>query len=223
MTPYDWQQSIAQRAQFAESRLVGGIPVAAVSRPEGILAVTLTPGPRKIFEIYDRLMLAAIGLQSDIEAVRTLSIDFCHQEGFHRSGDDVTIQRLSSTVSSSMKHQFGDLQSVPLAVRCLLAEAGDTPEHDRFVVVDPDGDYSECSCAACASPVPPTEKEQKILDKARSAKTTEKACEIIEGVLREAAKNREGETLEVEAALLRREAVAGRCFARLDDQRIGSI
>jgi proteasome alpha subunit len=152
MTPYDWQESIAQRTEFADARLEGGVPLVAVSLKSAVLCVTLSSGPRKIFEVYDRLMLGALGQQADLEAIRTAAIDFCHQEGFRRSEEDVTIQRLSSSLSASLKQAFGDLSTVPFAVKCLLTEVADSGDEDRFVVLDPQGDYRESKGIACAAP-----------------------------------------------------------------------
>ena len=65
-----------------------------LSYDKGVLLFTVKRTQRKIFEIYDQLMYSAIGNQADVEAVRLAAIDFAHQEGFHRSPDDVSIQRL---------------------------------------------------------------------------------------------------------------------------------
>lgn len=143
MSPFDWNESIAQREQYIETRLATGIPVIAVSLPEGILCVTRRRRTRKIYEVYDRILMAGVGIQSDIEAIRTASIEFCHQEGFQRSEDDVTVQRLSSAISQPVKKAFSDLRTAPLLARVLFAEVGSTPAEDCFMKLGADGDYHE--------------------------------------------------------------------------------
>ena len=41
-------------------------------------------------------MMSAVGNQSDVESIRSAAIDVAHTEGFSRSTDDVTIQRMIS-------------------------------------------------------------------------------------------------------------------------------
>ncbi len=141
-TPYDWQESIGHRAQYVESRLASGAPVLAVSLQEGILAFTVRRQARKIFEIYDRLMFSAIGQQSDVESMRSAAIDFAHQEGYQRSEQDVTIQRVVGTLSQPLKKAFGDFSMSPLVMRCLFMEVCRTPADDTYCVMDYDGDYT---------------------------------------------------------------------------------
>lgn len=142
VTPYDWQENIGHRARFVESRLEGGVPVAAASIPEGILLATFRYQSSKIYEIYDRIAFSAIGTQSDMEQVRVAAIEFCHQEGYRRSEDDVTIQRVATHLSRPIKQAFGDPSTSPMVVRSLFVEIGDELEHDKFFAIDYDGDYS---------------------------------------------------------------------------------
>ncbi len=141
MTPYDWQESIGNRAQYIETRLEAGVPVVAVSLDEGILVATYRLNVRKIYEVYDELLFAAIGLQSDIEAVRVAAVEFCHQEGFRRSEEDVTLQRVATVISDPIKKAFADFRTAPLVFRGLFAEVGQSPEDDKYATIDYDGDY----------------------------------------------------------------------------------
>ena len=123
-TPYDWQEGIGNRAQYIEGKLAAGSPVLAVSLPEGILVYTFRRQARKIFEIYDRLIFAAVGQQSDVESIRGSALDFASREGYNRSEEDVTIQRVATGISVPIKKAFGDFGTAPLVVRCLFAEVG---------------------------------------------------------------------------------------------------
>lgn len=142
VTPYDWQEGIGHRAGFVEAKLRHGSPVITISRPEGILAVSFRRQTPKVYEIYDRLLFAAVGQQSDIEAIRVAALEFAHQEGFNRSEKDVTIQRVVNAISGSIKRAFGDFGSTPVVARSVFAEVADTPDGDRFLLVDYDGDYA---------------------------------------------------------------------------------
>jgi proteasome alpha subunit len=97
---------------------------------------------RKIYEIYDSLLFSGLGQQSDIEALRTGAIDFAHQEGYQRSEEDVTIQRVVNALSQPMKRAFGDFNYAPVVARGLFAEVGRTVEKDQFFLLDFDGDYT---------------------------------------------------------------------------------
>jgi proteasome alpha subunit len=142
LTPYDWQEGIGNRAQYIESKLSQGLPVVAVSLEEGILVLTYRRQSQKVFEVYDRLVFAAIGRQTDIEAIRMAALEFTHREGYNRSEDDVTIQRVVTAVSTPIKRAFGDFGSAPIVARSIFGEVGDHPESDLFYVVDYDGDFA---------------------------------------------------------------------------------
>lgn len=142
ITPYDWQEGIGHRAQYVESRLAGGVPVVAVSLDAGLLCVTYRRQSRKVYEIYDRLMFAGLGQQSDVEAIRVSAIDFTHQEGFQRSEKDVTIQRVVAAISDPIKRSFADFASPPVVARAMFMQVGEGPGLDRYFVIDFDGDFT---------------------------------------------------------------------------------
>jgi proteasome alpha subunit len=142
ITPYDWQEGIGNRAQYIEGKLKHGSPVLAVSLEAGILIYTRRRQTRKIFEVYDRLGFSAVGQQSDVEALRTAAVEFAHQEGYNRSEQDVTVQRVATALSAPVKKAFGDFSSSPLVARSLFVEVNDTVEEDLYYVLNYDGDYA---------------------------------------------------------------------------------
>ena len=142
LTPYDWNQSIQTRTEYIEERLRDGSPVVALSLPEGVLLASIHRAQRKVYEIYDRLAFGAVGNQSDIETMRNASLDFAHREGFQRSPDDVTAQRLvGSILAPALKKAFGDPFTAPFVFRGLFAEVAEDPEHDAFFTLGFDGEY----------------------------------------------------------------------------------
>jgi proteasome alpha subunit len=141
-TPYDWQEGIGNRAQYIEGRLAQGAPVFAVSLNQGILLFTYRRQARKIYEIYDRLVMAGIGRQTDVEAMRLSALEFASREGYSRSEEDVTIQRVANAMSAPLKRAFSDFSTAPLVARTLFAEVGPSPIEDLYQVLDYDGDFS---------------------------------------------------------------------------------
>ncbi|MDW8106070.1 MAG: hypothetical protein RMK45_01180 [Armatimonadota bacterium] len=142
LTPYDFQENLQQRAQYIRNRLRAGSPVIGISYDNGVMLLSFKRRGRKVFEVYDRLMFSAIGNQADVENLRVAAIDFSHQEGFIRSPDDVTIQRVVGfALSPALKRAFGDPLTAPFVVRALFAELHDTPERDLFYTLNYDGEF----------------------------------------------------------------------------------
>ena len=141
-TPYDWNQSIQTRMEYIDERLRDGSPVVGIAIPEGVLLLSIHRAQRKVYEVYDRLIFGGIGAQSDIETMRNAAIDFAHREGFQRSPDDVTAQRLvGSVLSPALKKAFADPFTAPFTFRGLFAELGDRSEHDVFYALGYDGEF----------------------------------------------------------------------------------
>lgn len=143
-TPFDFNEAIVQRRDHALEGLRLGSPVIGMSLPRGVLLVTVRRSQRKIYEIYDRLMYSAIGNQSDIEAVRLGAVDLASREGFERSPDDVTAQRLVGfSLSPALKEVFRDQWRAPSVIRAVFAEMGRTRDSDAFFVLNYDGEFSQ--------------------------------------------------------------------------------
>ena len=142
-SPYDWNESIQQRNEYIEDRLKEGSPVVATTYAGGLLILTLRQTQRKVYEIYDRLMMSAVGNHSDVEQVRMAAIDAAHAEGFSRSPDDVTVTRLVSfRISPAIKKIYSDPFAQPVVYRGIFAELGKTPEKDALVTLSYDGEFS---------------------------------------------------------------------------------
>jgi len=91
--PYRWVEAIATRRDYIEMQLATGSPVVALGYDAGILLLTV--GQQKLFEIYDRIALGAIGHPGDIERLRMAAIELASTEGFTRSAADVSLRRLA--------------------------------------------------------------------------------------------------------------------------------
>ena len=157
---YDWNESVQQRNEYVEDRLKDGSPIIAVSYDDGVLLLTLRTSQRKIFDVYDRLAMGALGKQSDIESLRLAAVDVAHREGFERSPDDVSIQRLVGfTLSPAIKRVYNDQQSIPLTLRAIFAEMNRSPDEDHLVVLGYDGEFTTKTRCAVAAGTPYAEEQ----------------------------------------------------------------
>src|SRR3712207_4626601 len=110
--PYRWVEADADRREYIETQVAGGSPVAAVGCRYGIVLFTLGSARQKIFEIYDRIAMGAIGHPGDIERLRMVAIELASTEGFTRSAADVSLRRLAYySLSPVMKTAFEQVRS----------------------------------------------------------------------------------------------------------------
>jgi proteasome alpha subunit len=138
--PYRWVEAIANRREYIETQLASGSPIAAIGYNDGILFATLGRSRQKIFEIYDRIAMGAIGHPGDIERLRMAAIELASTEGFTRSAADVSLRRLAYySLSPVMKSAFEQVYGAPFLARLLFAEVGTRPEDDLFLRVEYDG------------------------------------------------------------------------------------
>lgn len=138
--PYRWVEAVANRREYIETQLAAGSPIVALGFREGILFVTLGRTRQKLFEIYDRIAMGAIGHPGDIERLRLAAIELASTEGFTRSAADVSLRRLAFySLSPVMKSAFEQIYGAPYLARMLFAEIGDRPETDLILRVDYDG------------------------------------------------------------------------------------
>lgn len=209
LTPYDWQEGIGHRAGYVESKLEQGAPVLALSIDDGVLMFTYRRHARKIYEVYDQLAFGAIGQQSDVESLRIAAIDFAHQEGFNRSEQDVTVQRVVTALSASLKRAFADFNTAPFVAKALFAEVGEKPGDDSYYVLDYTGDYTSrhhfAYCAGTQELSDPfkdalSQVKSKELDSERGIATLQSIWDQVMGSVPDGAASQ----LYPEAALLER-------------------
>jgi len=182
-TPFDFNEAINQRREHAEMGLRYGSPVVGVSCQEAVALLTVRRSQRKVFEIYNRLMYSAIGNQSEIEAVRLGAVDLAAREGYERSPDDVTIQRLVGfALSPALKEVFRDQFRAPSVIRALFAELGDAPQDDLFYVLNYDGEFAAHTCYAVVAGA--RDAEDAMLAPLRLVDRTTSLTEALQAALR---------------------------------------
>src|SRR3954452_14887915 len=138
--PYRWVEAIANRAEYIETQLASGSPIVALGFRDGILFLTLGKTRQKLFEIYDRIAMGAIGHPGDIERLRMAAIELASTEGFTRSAADVSLRRLAHySLSPVLKTAFEQIYGAPYLARLLFAEIGARPGDDLFLRLEYDG------------------------------------------------------------------------------------
>ncbi len=138
--PYRWVEAVANRREYIETQLAPGASIAAVSCADGIVLVTVGRSRQKLFEIYDRIAMGAIGHPGDIERLRMAAIELASAEGFTRSAADVSLRRLAYySLSPLLKAAFEQVYGAPYLARLLFAEIGSTADEDLFLRLEYDG------------------------------------------------------------------------------------
>ena len=138
--PYRWVEAIGNRREYIEHQLAGGSPIACLGYNDGILFFTLSRERQKIFEIYDRIAMGAIGHPGDIERLRMAAIEVASTEGFTRSAQDVSLRRLANySLSPALKTAFEQVYGAPYLARMIFAELGRGDDASLFVRLEYDG------------------------------------------------------------------------------------
>ncbi|MFQ5589061.1 MAG: proteasome subunit alpha [Nitrospiria bacterium] len=123
--PYRWIEAVSNRREYLEEQLKAASPVVALPCLEGILLLSVSAGTRKLYEIYDRIALGAMGHPADVERLRNVVLDMAHVEGFNRSPADVTARRLLQFgLAPQVKQAFEEIGRAPYIIRLLIAELG---------------------------------------------------------------------------------------------------
>ena len=138
--PYRWVEAIANRREYIETQIAGGSPIVALTYRDGILLLTLSRERQKLFEIYDRVGMGAIGHPGDIERLRMAAIELASTEGFARAALDVSLRRLANySLSPALKAAFEQVYGAPYLARLLFAELGRGGAPNLFLRLDYDG------------------------------------------------------------------------------------
>src|SRR3954462_14144097 len=140
--PYRWLEAIGNRREYVREQLKGGSPAFAVKMNDGILTLGVGSGQSKVFELFDRHALAALGHPADIEKIRQAAIDAAHTEAFTRAPEDVSLRRLIGFgLSPQLKTNFEQIFSAPFLVELLLAEVGASVDQDLLFRLHFDGGF----------------------------------------------------------------------------------
>jgi proteasome alpha subunit len=140
--PYRWLEAVENRKEYVRDQLKSGSPAFAAKLKDGILLLGIGAGNSKVFELFDRHALVALGHPADIEKIRQAAIDAAHTEAFTRAPEDVSLRRLVGFgLSPQLKTNFEQIFSAPFLVEMLLAEVHATVPNDLLVRLHFDGSY----------------------------------------------------------------------------------
>ena len=175
--PYRWVEAVGNRRIYLDEQFKQGSPVVALAYDGGILLLTVSKGTPKLYEIYDRLALGGMGHPADLEKLRFSLLEMAHVEGFNRSPSDVTGGRLVKYgIAPVIKQAFEEVFKAPFIVKILLAELGQKPGKDAFLVVNYDGTFEEGRhCAVLAANKSVEEGMVAYLRKPSASLSTEQA------------------------------------------------
>ena len=150
--PYRWVEAIRNRREYLEDQLRGASPVVGLAYADGVLMLTTTPGPRKLFEVYNDIAFAAIGHPADLEKLRKAVIDIAHLEAFNLSASDVSLQRLVHLgLGPLMKNAFDEILRSPYIARAMVAELDPANPAERFYTIEADGSFASAGDAAAVA------------------------------------------------------------------------
>src|SRR5439155_22804392 len=129
--------AIANRREYIEMQLDSGSPIVALGYRDGILFLTFGQRRQKLFEIYDRIAMGAIGHPGDIERLRMAAIELASTECFTRSAADVSLRRLVHySLSPLMKGAFEQVYGASYLARMLFAEISERPTGGLFLLLE---------------------------------------------------------------------------------------
>ena len=150
--PYRWVEAIRNRREYLDDQLRGASPVVGLGYADGVLLLTTTPGPRKLFEVYNDIAFAAIGHPADLEKLRKAVIDIAHLEAFNLSASDVSLQRLVHLgLGPLMKTAFDEILRSPYIARAMVAELDPVHTGECFYTIEPDGSFASAGNAAAVA------------------------------------------------------------------------
>lgn len=136
------QEIAKNKTVYVEEEIGKGKPVAAIEYQDGILVATENPRSAvlgKIFEIYDRIALCAVGHYSEYERLKKDAVAWALINGIEYSRQDVKAKDLADRLSETLSGVFNDFRFMPLRVEFLILEVGEKSEDGLFLRVRHNG------------------------------------------------------------------------------------
>ncbi|MFM8714768.1 MAG: proteasome subunit alpha, partial [Actinomycetota bacterium] len=135
------EQVMTDRADYARKGIARGRALIALQTPTCIVIVAENPSTtlRKVSEIYDRIAFAGVGKYNEFDQLRVAGVRAAELRGYQYSRNDVDARSLANQYAQVLGDVFATSGPKPLEVELLVAEVGDTPEHDRLFHILYDG------------------------------------------------------------------------------------
>jgi len=134
------EQIMKDRADYARKGIARGLSAAAVLYADGVLiaAENTSATLRKVSEIYDRIAFAGVGKYNEFDQLRIAGVRHADLKGYSYSREDVDARSLANAYAQMLGQIFTH-EMKPMEVEILVAEVGDSPEHDQIFRVLYDG------------------------------------------------------------------------------------
>ncbi len=134
------EQVMKDRADYARKGIARGRSAVAVLYADGILIVAENTSAtlHKVSEIYDRIAFAGVGKYNEFDQLRIAGVRHADLKGYSYSREDVDARSLANAYAQMLGQIFTH-EMKPMEVEILVAEVGDSPEHDQIFHILYDG------------------------------------------------------------------------------------
>src|SRR5262245_45870228 len=134
------EQVMKDRADYARKGIARGRALIALRYDDGILICAENPSNtlRKVSEIYDRIAFAGVGRYSEFDQLRIAGVRHADLKGYSFSREDVDARSLANAYAQILNQVFTH-ELKPLEVEILVAEIGETADHDQMFHILYDG------------------------------------------------------------------------------------
>ena len=134
------EQVMKDRADYARKGIARGRSLIAFSTTDGILIVAENPSRTlyKISEIYDRIAFAGVGKYNEFEMLRIAGVRQADVKGYSFAREDVNARSLANAYAQTLGQVFTH-EMKPYEVEILVAQVGETPDHDELFHILYDG------------------------------------------------------------------------------------
>ncbi|HQU29439.1 MAG: proteasome subunit alpha [Nitrospirales bacterium] len=134
------EQMMQDRAEYAKKGIAKGRSIIAMEYADGVLFVADNPSNSlfKISEIYDNIAFSGAGKYNEFESLRKAGIQHADVKGMMYSREDVTARSLANGYSQMLGTIFSQ-EIKPYEVELLLAQVGETAEHNELYRISFDG------------------------------------------------------------------------------------
>lgn len=122
------EQVLKDRADYAKKGIAQGRSLVALECEAGVLIVADNPSRTlsKIYEIYDHIAFAAVGMYNEFQMLRVAGVRHADMKGFAYSREDVSAKELANAYAQTLGQVFTH-ELKPYEVELLVAEVGIPP------------------------------------------------------------------------------------------------
>ncbi|MCZ7525952.1 MAG: proteasome subunit alpha [Acidimicrobiia bacterium] len=134
------EQVMKDRADYARKGIARGRSLVAIEGAEGIAIVAENPSRTlfKVSEIYDRIAFAGVGKYNEFQMLKIAGVRHADLKGYAYSREDVTANSLANAYAQTLGQVFTH-EMKPYEVEILVAQVGESPEHDELFHILYDG------------------------------------------------------------------------------------